>query len=386
MATSSATQDSHKVALATSLLQPYPSPSQSPASLSRATMSPETNGPAASIVARRRSSVKSLLNSANPPASALDALVMALEATVEDEAAGVLGRDLKAQPAKVDEDDDPDATVPSSPTAFMRGVTGSTTHHLPTLHLPEAASPQGPSVHSLTPSTDSSQGYPSDGSSLDHQELMSSAELETRSQSASPRSHHGRASSGKKPYVCRFESCTRAFTQLGNLKTHERKHTGERPYKCPFPDCDKTFTQLGNLKTHERIHDVVKPFICRLPGCGKTFSQLGNLKTHTAKMHPDAPMTDEELSIRTRGGDGHSRGQSGFGRSQRTAVLVNPEGGDGPVQVITYFTPQQRRPIKPQQSEEARLVRKIREMMRFQRRRRVRELEAGSEASDDMDE
>ncbi|KAK3815569.1 MAG: hypothetical protein JOS17DRAFT_415261 [Linnemannia elongata] len=87
-----------------------------------------------------------------------------------------------------------------------------------------------------------------------------------------------RCHSGTRPYICRFDGCDRAFTQLGNLKTHERKHTGERPYKCPHPDCDKTFTQLGNLKTHERIHDEVKPFMCRLPGCGKTFSQLGNLK------------------------------------------------------------------------------------------------------------
>ncbi|KAG0062495.1 hypothetical protein BGZ89_010615 [Linnemannia elongata] len=103
--------------------------------------------------------------------------------------------------------------------------------------------------------------------------------------------------------------------------THERKHTGERPYKCPHPDCDKTFTQLGNLKTHERIHDEVKPFMCRLPGCGKTFSQLGNLK---------------------------------------------------------------RRPIQPQQSEEERLLRKIRAMIHHQQR--VRELEDGSEVSDEMDE
>ncbi|KAF9955499.1 hypothetical protein BGZ72_003665 [Mortierella alpina] len=181
--------------------------------------------------------------------------------------------------------------------------------------------------------------------------------------------------------VCRFDGCDRAFSQLGNLKTHERKHTGERPYKCPHPDCDKTFTQLGNLKTHERIHDEVKPFMCRLPGCGKTFSQLGNLKTHTTKMHPEVTITDEELSVRTsvNSHSGHARSNP----SSNGSRLV-PGHEPGVVQVIAHFSPYQRRPIKPQQSEEERLLRKIRAMIHHQQR--VRELEDGSEVSDEMDE
>ncbi|KAG0212793.1 hypothetical protein BGX28_005640 [Mortierella sp. GBA30] len=181
--------------------------------------------------------------------------------------------------------------------------------------------------------------------------------------------------------ICRFDGCDRAFSQLGNLKTHERKHTGERPYKCPHPDCDKTFTQLGNLKTHERIHDEVKPFMCRLPGCGKTFSQLGNLKTHTTKMHPDVSISDEELALRTSASnDGpiHSTASSNGSR-----LAPGHEPGTA-VQVIAHFSPYQRRPIKPQQSEEERLLRKIRAMIHHQQR--LRELEDGSEVSDEMDE
>ncbi|KAG0356077.1 hypothetical protein BGZ54_000850 [Gamsiella multidivaricata] len=168
--------------------------------------------------------------------------------------------------------------------------------------------------------------------------------------------------------------------ELSRNSTHERKHTGERPYKCPHPDCDKTFTQLGNLKTHERIHDEVKPFMCRLRGCGKTFSQLGNLKTHTAKMHPEVTISDEELAIRTESSAVHEIQDRTMHTSHGARLLPGKE--PGVVQVIAHFNPYQRRPIKPQHYEEEMLLKKIRDMIQHQQR--MRELEDGSEISDDM--
>lgn len=119
-------------------------------------------------------------------------------------------------------------------------------------------------------------------------------------------------------------------------------------------------------------------------------------------MHPDVTISDDELSIRTtpgtaggehyrhlqqhQHGHGHgdmslsASGDSGDGGGARLIPSKEP----GVVQVIAHFNPYQRRPIQPQQSEEERLLRKIRAMIHHQQR--VRELEDGSEVSDEMDE
>ncbi|KAG0377693.1 hypothetical protein BGX24_005632 [Mortierella sp. AD032] len=368
---------------------------------------------------RRHSSVKCLMNQKNPPVTSLDALVLALEATAEElENGHELTHYWRASSTDMDDDEaeDPNATVPSSPTFFMKksGDHGDTPslHQLPTLHLPESvmpsqAQPHPPSMSSceasfpLSPvsptlplSTFPDQMYsvPTVTMTSPQQRKMSVCSQSSGSYSGSHGERiksfacmigscqkkfyqvahlriHERCHTGTRPFVCRYDGCERSFTQLGNLKTHERKHTGERPYKCHHPGCDKSFTQLGNLKTHERIHDEVKPFMCRLEGCGKTFSQLGNLKTHTAKMHPEIALSDEELSaksttttiatVRTR--------QSSQGSSDRkTRDSQSPERGA--VQVVAHFNPYQRRPIRPQRSEQEVLMKTIQAMIQHQDR------------------
>ncbi|KAG0370836.1 hypothetical protein BGZ54_003558 [Gamsiella multidivaricata] len=373
---------------------------------------------------QRASSIKSLMVSIQPPASPLDALVLALEATVEEmKECNDQDQPFRALSTLQEQDDeeDPNATVPSSPTFFMKkSSTLPSLHQLPSLVLPEAATSSllslpssadtvapippatfnshSPSSSSgLTPST-----HPGQTASRRKMSICSQGSMDSLSSANSSGERietlvcsvrncskkfyqvahlriHERCHTGTRPFVCRYDGCERSFTQLGNLKTHERKHTGERPFKCPYPGCDKTFTQLGNLKTHERIHDEVKPFMCRLTGCGKTFSQLGNLKTHTAKMHPDMSISDEEMAIKSATSPSHSA-QDRTERSTQTHRIKE----QGHRQVIAYFNPYQRRPIHPQRSERDVLIKDISTILQHQER--ALDLALGSELSDDMEE
>ncbi|KAG0239391.1 hypothetical protein BGX31_002807 [Mortierella sp. GBA43] len=174
-------------------------------------------------VDRHRPSVKALLSSANPPASPLDALVMALEATVEEEkrrstqgwtlAEGAATEDKQEED---DDDDDPDATIPSSPTMFMkRPATGPSLHHLPTMMLPESAASSAHSGRSsgLTPST-----LPEASSSS----RISQRKLSISSQGSSSSSSTHSGSERTKEYACTIGTCEKKFYQVAHLRSHER--------------------------------------------------------------------------------------------------------------------------------------------------------------------
>jgi hypothetical protein len=57
--------------------------------------------------------------------------------------------------------------------------------------------------------------------------------------------------------VCDFPGCSRAFTQSGQLKTHQRLHTGERPFQCSFAGCQMRFTH-ANRHCPDHPYDVLK--------------------------------------------------------------------------------------------------------------------------------
>ncbi|KAG0356078.1 hypothetical protein BGZ54_000851 [Gamsiella multidivaricata] len=193
----------------------YPSPSLSPATTFFINMQQQT--PAA--FSPRRPSVKALLSSSNPPASPLDALVMALEATVEEEE-GTLERDQSlvdgtgVNVKTEEDDDDPDATIPSSPTVFMKRPSAEPSlHHLPTMMLPESVAMSALQSQSsgLTPST-----LPNDSSrrSLGQRKMS----ISSQGSSSSANSNSERT----KEYACTVGNCEKKFYQVAHLRSHER--------------------------------------------------------------------------------------------------------------------------------------------------------------------
>ncbi|KAI1316619.1 hypothetical protein EDD11_009654 [Mortierella claussenii] len=187
---------------------------------------------------RRRTSAKELMASVNPPASPLDALVMALEATAESMAERSLGGQQFASLETTtrtdqDEDEDPNATVPSSPTFFIKAVNVLSLHQLPSLALPEAAvvNLAAPSTHStneptsplfsptfnLTPSTRSVAGK-----SLRKMSVSSQDSADSFSSTSTSGDRH-------KSFSCSVTNCEKKFYQIAHLRIHERDASFSKP-------------------------------------------------------------------------------------------------------------------------------------------------------------
>ncbi|TRY69321.1 hypothetical protein TCAL_03239 [Tigriopus californicus] len=97
---------------------------------------------------------------------------------------------------------------------------------------------------------------------------------------------HMRRHTGEKPHRCTFESCSKAYSRLENLKTHLRSHTGEKPYVCEFPGCAKAFSNASDRAKHQnRTHSNEKPYACKALGCTKRYTDPSSLRKHVKTVH-----------------------------------------------------------------------------------------------------
>ncbi|KAF9978967.1 hypothetical protein BGZ73_007854 [Actinomortierella ambigua] len=222
----------------------YPSPSLSPATSFETTM--KTHESSVYHSQRRPSGKQLLMNSSATMSSPLDALVLALEATAEELESSpraeqvfsrvTLGNTAHSAEALTDdgddEEEDPNATVPSSPTFFMKKpLSGSSLHQLPTLILPspvtqaipQAAAP-GASL-GLTPSTSPRQQQMQNEEQqreVHQQQAYQARKMSVSSQGSSSSHSTAGSSNERKAFHCTVAGCDKAFSQMSHLRTHER--------------------------------------------------------------------------------------------------------------------------------------------------------------------
>jgi hypothetical protein len=71
------------------------------------------------------------------------------------------------------------------------------------------------------------------------------------------------------------------YLLTNTLKTAKTKQrTTNVIHICPYPDCSKTFTKLSHLRSHEVVHLGLRPFHCTWPSCEWKFARADELKRH----------------------------------------------------------------------------------------------------------
>ncbi|KAA0184357.1 Zinc finger X-linked protein ZXDB [Fasciolopsis buskii] len=56
----------------------------------------------------------------------------------------------------------------------------------------------------------------------------------------------------RRPHICPFKDCGKAFPKLNKLREHICRHTGERPFVCVT--CNASFVRMYDLRRHSKIH------------------------------------------------------------------------------------------------------------------------------------
>ncbi|KAF9543322.1 hypothetical protein EC957_000984 [Mortierella hygrophila] len=169
-------------------------------------------------------------------------------------------------------------------------------------------------------------------------------------------------------FECSVPGCTKAYTQLHNLKSHERTgHTPIiklKPFHCIIEGCSKAFSQRKSLATHIKTAHVdfkFKPFKCSQDGCTKAYTQLHNLRTHEKTVHM-VDLSRKRIKNPMMGGSGlpfdpknnHGHGQMDYHHSpQHSGLGLNYDDFNGLTGLGMRMDNQHpyQRPHQPQQPQ-----------------------------------
>lgn len=80
---------------------------------------------------------------------------------------------------------------------------------------------------------------------------------------------------GTAVYPCNINGCSKIFSRLFSLRTHQRAHFAERPFRCER--CPASFARNHDLKRHAKLHDRTA---WKCACCEKIFSRRDALKRH----------------------------------------------------------------------------------------------------------
>ncbi|KAK5943465.1 hypothetical protein PMZ80_004472 [Knufia obscura] len=80
--------------------------------------------------------------------------------------------------------------------------------------------------------------------------------------------------SSNKKHRCPY--CSTEFTRHHNLKSHLLTHSQEKPYVCST--CNSRFRRLHDLKRHTKLHTGERPHVC--PKCNRKFARGDALARH----------------------------------------------------------------------------------------------------------
>uniref|UniRef100_A0A182QT12 C2H2-type domain-containing protein n=1 Tax=Anopheles farauti TaxID=69004 RepID=A0A182QT12_9DIPT len=96
------------------------------------------------------------------------------------------------------------------------------------------------------------------------------------------RRHYRNVHTELKAYACAH--CQKEFRTKESLDMHQRSHTGERPFVCRYEGCSKRYAHGTDRKRHERSsHTGERPHTC--PVCGGGFLRKREMRLHMEKVH-----------------------------------------------------------------------------------------------------